>query len=74
MLLPILDVKRDLKRRGLARRDESALRLLDHVLITPPVRPSPPRDNRSEKSAQDALGADAHGLANEENYGPRNEV
>lgn len=32
MLLPILDVERDLKRRGLARRDEKALRLLDHVL------------------------------------------
>ena len=32
MLLPILDVERDLKRRGLARRDENALRLLDHVL------------------------------------------
>ena len=32
MLLPILDVERDLKRRGLTRRDENALRLLDHVL------------------------------------------
>ena len=34
MLLPILDVERDLKRRRLARRDENALRLLDHVLDT----------------------------------------
>jgi hypothetical protein len=32
MLLPILDVQRDLKRRGLACRDENALRLVDHVL------------------------------------------
>jgi hypothetical protein len=32
MLLPILDVERGLERRGLARRDENALRLLDHVL------------------------------------------
>jgi hypothetical protein len=31
MLLPILDVEPDLKRRGLPRRDENALQLLDHV-------------------------------------------
>jgi len=34
----------------------------------PPVWPRRRATSRSEKSAQDALGAHAHGLANAENY------